>query len=309
MNTMMNYTIRESDAGSTVSSYLRGQGFSGRILASLKKIPGAFCLNGRPVFASHILCCGDILSVSLPETRESSPVTPVPMDLHILYEDDCLMVINKPAGVPVHPSQGNHGNTLADGTAWYMSQKPEPEPFVFRAVNRLDRDTSGLILVAKNRLAASVLSSRAGSHSLHREYAAIVCGRTDPSGTVSAPIGRKEGSVIERTVDPVHGESAVTRYVTLAYRKDADLSFLRLLLSTGRTHQIRVHMNHIGHPIPGDFLYCPDFRHIRRQALHSVFLRFEHPFTGKLLEFEAPLPEDMASLFPEFVSGIRSPFG
>ena len=142
-------------------------------------------------------------------------------------------------------------------------------------------------------------------HTIHREYAAIVSGKTDASGTIDLPIARKDGSTIERVLDPERGETAVTHYRTFAYNKNADLSFIRLLLETGRTHQIRVHMKAIGHPLPGDFLYCPDYRFIDRQPLHSTYLSFSHPVTGEKLEFSAPLPGDMRKLFPN----IKDPSG
>ena len=210
------------------------------------------------------------------------------------------MVVNKPAGMPVHPSQGHYGNTLANGIAGYMESKGVD--FVFRAVNRLDRDTSGLLLIAKHMLSSCILSDQVKDHAIHREYTAIVCGKTDARGTIDAPIARKDGSTIERIVDPEHGETAVTHYETLSYNANTDLSYIRLLLETGRTHQIRVHMKHIGHPLPGDFLYNPDYRYINRQALHSAYLRFVHPITGETMEFTAPLPEDMETI-------LRSPFG
>lgn len=150
-----------------------------------------------------------------------------------------------------------------------------------------------------------VLSDAVKDHTIHREYAAIVSGKTDASGTIDLPIARKAGSTIERVCDPERGETAVTHYRTFAYNKDADISFIRLLLETGRTHQIRVHMKAIGHPLPGDFLYCPDYRFIDRQPLHSTYLRFSHPVTGEKLEFSASLPEDMRKLFPD----IKNPSG
>ena len=176
---------------------------------------------------------------------------------------------------------------------------------MFRAVNRLDRDTSGLVLLAKNPYSSCVLSDAVKDHTIHREYAAIVSGKTDASGTIDLPIARKDGSTIERVCDPERGETAVTHYRTFAYNKDADISFIRLLLETGRTHQIRVHMKAIGHPLPGDFLYCPDYRFIDRQPLHSTYLSFSHPVTGEKLEFSAPLPGDMRKLFPN----IKDPSG
>lgn len=307
MKTTLTYEINETEAGKTAAEFLLEKGYSSRLIVAVRKTSDSLLANGSPVFTNYRLKEGDQLTVLLPEMKSSDQIEAVPMDLAILFEDEHLMVIDKPAGMPVHPSQGNHDNTLANGVAWYFREKNLP--FVFRAVNRLDRDTSGLILLAKNMLSSCILSDMVSAHAIHREYSAVVCGKTEISGVVNAPIARKDGSTIERTVDFERGEPAVTSYVRLAYNKNTDLSFLRLLLLTGRTHQIRVHMKSIGHPLPGDFLYCPDYRYIGRQALHSAYLRFPHPVTKELLEFTAPLPADMKALFPEMDYGCLSPFG
>ena len=296
MKTTFTYTIAPADAGKKISLFLSEHGFSSRILVRLRTTPDCIFIGETSVFSNRILEEGDVLTVHLYEKKGSESIVPVPMKLDILFEDKHLMVVNKPAGMPVHPSQGNYGNTLANGIAAYMEEKGVE--FVFRAVNRLDRDTSGLLVIAKNMLSSCILSDQVKDHAIHREYAAIVCGKTDPYGTIDVPIARKDGSTIERIADSENGESAVTHYKTIAYNEKTDLSFIRLLLETGRTHQIRVHMKHISHPLPGDFLYNPDYRYIERQALHSVYLRFTHPITGEPMEFHAPLPEDMRRLFP-----------
>lgn len=307
MKTTLTYEIKKTETGKTAAQFLLEKGYSSRLLVAVRKTSESLLVNGEPVFTNYRLAHGEVLTVILPEMKCSDHIGAVPMKLSILFEDEHMMIIDKPAGMPVHPSQGNHDNTLANGVAWYFREKNLP--FVFRAVNRLDRDTSGLVLLAKNMLSSCILSDMVSTHTIHREYSAVVCGKTEMSGTVDAPIARKDGSTIERIVDWERGDSAVTRYVRLAYNKDTDLSFLRLLLLTGRTHQIRVHMKSIGHPLPGDFLYCPDYRHIERQALHSAYLRFPHPVTGEILEFAAPLPADMKTLFPEMDYGCLSPFG
>lgn len=313
MKTTFTYLVNQTEHGMTISRFLLSHGYSSRLVVHLRNTPGSFYVGTVLVFSNHCLREGDLLTVHLVEKKGSEAIAPVPMELSIIYEDEHLMVVHKPAGMPVHPSQGNYGNTLSNGIAWYFKEKGQD--FVFRAVNRLDRDTSGLLLVAKHMLSSCILSGQVMHHEIHREYAAIVSGKTEPSGTVSVPIGRKPGSAIERIPDP-HGDPAVTHYKTLSYNKDTDLSFLRLLLETGRTHQIRVHMNYIGHPLPGDFLYHPDYRFISRQPLHSAYLCFVHPITKETMEFEAPLPEDMKRLFPElktsgpcFPYGLRSPLG
>lgn len=296
MKTTFTYTITPADAGKKISQFLSEQGYSSRLRLHLRTTPDCIFIGESSVFSNRVLEDGDVLRVELIEKKGSEAIIPVPMKLDILFEDEHLMVINKPAGMPVHPSQGNYGNTLANGIAAYMKEKGVD--FVFRAVNRLDRDTSGLLIIAKHMLSSGILSDQVKDHTIHREYAAFVCGKTDKNGTINAPIARKDGSTIERVVDPERGESAVTHYQTLAYNEETDLSYIRLRLETGRTHQIRVHMKHIGHPLPGDFLYHPDYRYIERQALHSVYLRFTHPITKEWMEFHAPLPDDMAVLVP-----------
>jgi len=296
MKTTLIYQIDSAGAGKSIAEFLSDEGYSRRLIVTLRNTPESFFIGKTCVFSNYRLAEKDCLTVHLTEKKGSESIIPVPMNLSILYEDEHLMVINKAAGMPVHPSQGNYGNTLANGIAWYMEQKHAD--FVFRAVNRLDRDTSGLLLIAKNMLSSCILSDQVKDHAIHREYLAIVCGKTEPAGTVDVPIARKDGSTIERIPEPEFGESAVTHYQTISYNENTDLSFLRLRLETGRTHQIRVHMKYIGHPLPGDFLYHPDYRYIDRQALHSAYLRFTHPVTKKVMEFEAPLPDDMARLAP-----------
>lgn len=281
----------------TIAAFLKQNGFSRRVLISLKETPGQILKNGLPARADTPVQNGDQLTLSVPEEESSASIRPVFLPLSILYEDSDLMVLNKSAGMPVHPSIGNHENTLANGLAWYFLQKQEP--FVFRAVNRLDRDTSGLLLVARHKLSASLLSRQAAEKKIRREYLAIVSGRPEDSGRIELPIGRKEGSVIERCIDPEHGDFAATRYRLLQYDSKNDCSLVSLLLETGRTHQIRVHMKAIGHPLLGDFLYHPDFRLIKRQALHSFRLSFTHPLSGASLAFEAPLPEDFKGLWSQ----------
>ena len=239
-----------------------------------------------------MLQAGDVLETVFVEEEASENIVAVEMPLDIVYEDEDILVINKAADTPIHPSQGNYENSLANGVAGYFKHKGEN--FVFRCINRLDRDTTGLVVIAKNMLSGAVLNQAMIQREIHRTYLAVVKGELPESGTIDFPIARKEGSTIERCVDFECGEHAVTHFQCV--EKNEKYSLAKIWLETGRTHQIRVHMNAIGHPLPGDFLYHPDFSEIGRQALHSWRLEFMHPVTGALMKFEQPLPEDMRKL-------------
>ncbi len=290
MKRILSYTITNENKAANIGSFLRDAGYSRRILIELKQNPEQICLNGTPSWLNTPLHIGDILTLFLPNEPVSSDILPVNLPIDIIYEDEDLMILNKAAGMPVHPSQGHHENTLANALAYRFASRGEY--FVFRAVNRLDRDTTGLLLIAKHKISGAFLSAMTANKEIRREYLAIVAGKPDESGTINLPIARKDGSTIERCIDMEHGEHAVTHYRRLAYRDDLDCSLIRLRLETGRTHQIRVHMKAIGHPLLGDFLYNPDYRFIGRQALHSYTVAFRHPITGKNMEFTAPMPED-----------------
>lgn len=288
------YTVASLQAGCTVEEFLTSQGYSHRLIVHLKNTPEGLTVKGCPVYTIHRLEPGQVLRVTLAEDEASRSILPVKLPLSIVYEDEDILVADKPAGMPIHPSQGHYTGTLANAVAWYYSRKGEP--FTFRTINRLDRDTTGLLVLAKHMLSACVLSRQMRERGIKREYRAMVCRKTMDEGTVTAPIARVSGSVIERRVDYEHGESACTHYRRISYNEAMDLSYISLWLETGRTHQIRVHMKSIGHPLPGDFLYHPDFRYINRQPLHSYRLSFIHPVTGQPMEFTAGLPDDMAAL-------------
>ena len=293
----LEYNITAQDNGVTISDYLKKQGFSHAVTVQLKKIPESILLNGKWEYMSTRLNGGDCLSIHFEETDGSKNIVAADLPLSICYEDEDILVVNKPADMPIHPSMNNYDNTLANAVCHYY--QTQGIPYTFRCVNRLDRDTTGLTILAKHLISSAILNSEVSVRGISREYLAIVKGFTEDEGTVNAPIGRKEGSTIERQIDVLHGETAITHYKRLAYQDG--LSLISLKLETGRTHQIRVHMKSIGHPLIGDFLYNPDFTKINRQALHSYRLRFTHPVTKKPLVFTAPLPEDMQALFPEMI--------
>ena len=250
-------------------------------------------VNGIWVHLNDKLIENDALTIHIQESESSEKIPPVEHSLNIVYEDEDIIVINKPAGMPIHPSQNNYYNSLANALAWYYQQ--QGENFIFRCTNRLDRDTSGLTVIAKHMLSSNILSAAVRRHDIHREYLAVVRGSVTPnSGTIDAPLSRKDGSIIERMVDFEHGERAVTHYQVVDEKNGHSL--VSLHLETGRTHQIRIHMKHIGFPLVGDYLYNPDMEYITRQALHSHRLKFIHPITGEPMEFVAPLPEDMQKI-------------
>ena len=307
----MTYLIQQQDIQKTVEQFLLSNGYSAALIRRLRHTEQSILKNGIPVYTTYRLDEGDSLAVTLPEEHGSENIVPVPMDLDIRYEDRDLLVVNKAAGIPIHPSQGNHDNTLANGIAWYLGEKGEAA--TYRAINRLDRDTTGLLILARHALSACMLSEMVRTHAIRRCYLAAASGLVPPEGVIDAPIARTCDSTIERCVDFERGDSARTHYRTLCYNRDTDCSLVELRLETGRTHQIRVHMKHIGHPLPGDFLYNPDYRLIGRQALHSWQLDFIHPIKKEPLHFEAPLPEDMRRLFGQETNTVpplqRSPFG
>lgn len=290
MKRVLTYQITAADGGCTVAQFLKKKGYSAANLTDLKKVPESILVNGKWEYMVHRLSEGDVLTVNIAENVSSLKIPPVEHPLDIVYEDEDLLVINKQADMPIHPSMSNYTNSLGNAVAWYYYQ--QNCPFVFRCINRLDHNTSGLTIVAKHMVSGSILSSMVKRREIHREYLGIVRGKVDPpSGTITAPLGRKPGSIIERTIDFKNGESAVTHYSVIEEKNGHSL--VRLHLETGRTHQIRIHMKYLGFPLIGDSLYNPDMEYISRQALHSAKLIFSHPITGKRLEFVSPLPEDM----------------
>ena len=308
MKRILTYPITESDSDQRIYDFLCHHGYSRHIRTWLKQHPGSVRRNGEEALFDFPLKNGDLLEISLEEEHPSENIVPVDLPIHIIYEDEDLMVIDKPADMPVHPSIGNYENTLANAAAWYFHR--QDIPFVFRCINRLDRDTTGLLILAKHMLSGAILSDQMKKRAIHRTYLAITEGKTDPAGTIDSPIGRTDQSLILRQVDHENGDSACTHYLqkcwhpktfypeTLPVPQDG-LSLVQLQLETGRTHQIRVHMTSIGHPLIGDTLYNPETALMNRQALHSYRLAFTHPVTGVSLEFTSSLPEDMAEFFPD----------
>lgn len=290
----IDYTISDSESALTINEYLRQHFYPSKMLTHLRHSEGSVLVNNVPVFMNTILNAGDLLTIIYEEDDVSLNIVPVELPFEIVYEDEDILVVNKPADMPVHPAINNFDNTLANGIACYFESKGKH--FMFRCINRLDRNTSGLLIVAKHRLAAAILSGFMKKREIHREYLAITSGIfTNKEGTIDLPIGRLSDSIITRFVDFENGASAITHYKVIkeyyasegyTHNNGSDASLLLITLDTGRTHQIRVHMSHIGHPLLGDSLYNESPGDLSRQALHSYSIKFKHPITLHDMEFK-----------------------
>ena len=309
---ILEYCCEEGREKESVRSFLKRQGYPNSVLSRLRGEESSLSVRKADgewerIHLNERISPGETLRVCLPEREPSKAVVPVEAPFGILYEDEDILVVNKPAGLPMHSSQNHHERTLANAVAFHW--EAQGEKHVFHCANRLDKNTSGVTIIAKNELAAALISEAVKRRQIRREYLAVVTGVTEERGRVEVPIGRVPGSVILRQPAPETGEEAVTEYERLAVfqapspsektGEEASYSLLRLRLKTGRTHQIRVHMKYIGHPLPGDFLYDPDYTLFARQPLHSFRMRFRHPVTGEEMCFTAPLPEDMARVLKE----------
>lgn len=294
---LLRITVSQEETGKTVRDVLQqNYGVSRRLLVAAK-FSGEILLNSSPVYVTEQVRDGDVITVKLPE-EASETLEPEEMPLSIRYEDDDFMCIAKPAGVVVHPTRTHLSGTLANGVVAYWLAKGESRKF--RPVNRLDKDTSGLLLVAKNQWAHEQFSRMQQEKTMRRTYQAIVHGVIQQDeGTIDAPIGLREDSIIQRQVRS-DGQSARTHFQVLARGQEA--TWVQLQLETGRTHQIRVHMSDLGHPLLGDDLYGGSRELITRQALHAVQLSFIHPRSKESCRFEEPLPQDMAELLERLFS-------
>ncbi len=235
---------------------------------------------------------GDIITINLNYNEDNSNIIPTKMPLDIIYEDDWFIIINKPAGMPVHPSALHYTDSLSNGIRYYFDSINLKKKV--RPVNRLDLNTSGLVIFAKSEYIQEQLSYQMKEDIFKKEYICFINGSLDKSsGIIDLPISRKNGSIIERCIDN-NGQRSITIYDVL--KKYDQYSKVKCILKTGRTHQIRVHFSHIGHPLLGDTLYGFSSNFIDRQALHSYKVSFIHPITLEHLSFIAPIPDDMANL-------------
>lgn len=272
-------------SGCDIKSILTGYwNFSGGLITLLKKGDGIL-LNGKKEYVNKIVKEGDVLKITLPKDS-SDNIVPNDIPLDILYEDEDILAVNKPANMPTHPSIGHYEGTLANAVMYYYKDIH----FTFRAITRLDRDTSGVVLIAKNIVSADRLSKSLILGGIKKEYIALCVGApTHLSGTIDAPIKREKEGIIKRCIAP-DGKPAVTDYEVI--KTSGDFSLVRLFPKTGRTHQLRLHLSHIGTPIYSDFLYGKEVLG-QRTRLHCRSLVFPHPFSEEIVEISAPLPNDM----------------
>ena len=282
----------------SISDFLKSKGYTSSNIVELKKYENGIVLNGTWAYMNQKPAILDRLLVRVCEYKKSENILPVFIKLDIKYEDEDIVVVNKPSGMPIHPSLNNYENSMANALMYYYREKN----FVFRCINRLDRDTTGLTVVAKHFLSAGILNTSMQRREIKRVYNAIVedDGSLKESGTVDEPIAREDDTLIKRRVSK-EGQRAITHYKVLKRLKGASLIELRL--DTGRTHQIRVHMSYIGHPLVGDYLYNERYydKENVRPLLHSKSLSFIHPITGENLYIECELPKDFKERIDEYV--------
>lgn len=294
MSRRLELVITPKLAGVKVDTLLRKRmGLSGTLVKRIKWLEDGILADGVRVHTNFRPSAGQVLSVRLSDPVRNSGIVPAPGPLDIVYEDEDVIVLNKAPGLSVHPGPGHFDDTLGNFLVDYYEKTGQEADF--HPVHRLDRGTSGLLVAAKHPHAQEVLKNQLHTPDFRRAYLAVCEGVPDsPAGTIDAPLGPRPGSLMEQTVRP-DGKPARTRYEVLEVQGDRAL--LRLELDTGRTHQIRVHMAHIGHPLTGDFLYGTENRDlIPRPALHSGALSFRHPISGARLEFAVPLPLDIVRL-------------
>lgn len=287
---LLKYICSKSDSSKSVKQIIDNKfSLSARTLSKLKS-SGGILVNGKSVTVRHILKENDKLTLSLSDTQnEKIKESNIPLD--ILYEDEYLLCVNKPSNMPVHPSSKHHDDTLANAVMY----RYRDNPFTFRAITRLDGDTTGVVLIAKDALSAQRLTDRLMKGNIKKEYCAVVEGiPKEKNFTIDAPISRCPDSIIKRMVDK-GGKEAVTEVIFDSSSTSFKYSLLKVYPLTGRTHQIRLHLSHKGFPIYGDFLYGKEVSCVRT-LLHCSSLSFIHPITNIPLKITSPLPKDIISI-------------
>ncbi len=278
--------FKAEQGGISVNDFLRSKGFSRRLISQLK-FEDRILVNSEAVWTNYVLRDGDEVETLFPE-KLSENIIPQSLKLEILYEDDHILAVNKPAGMAIHPSHGHYSDTVANGIMGYYAEKGIKTPV--RIAGRLDLDTTGVVLISKDALTSKILSETL----IDKYYIAIACGRLPQKGRIEANISETEGE-IKRKISST-GKTAITEYERLETR--GDYSMARVKLLTGRTHQIRLHMAHLGYPLAGDSLYG-DGRGMTRHALHAEKTEFTHPILNTKIVITSKLPQDMRDFWEQ----------
>lgn len=296
----MEIIIKESDNGRVLLSYLKSTlMLSSSCITKLKQDERGILVNGSHVTVRYVLSCGDILSLNFKDTenKHSTGIPPAPIPLDIIYEDDGILALNKPPFMPTHPSHDHYTDTLANGVAYMYAQRGEP--FVFRAVGRLDRNTSGIVLLGKTMASAAYLSAERNRGRIAKSYIAILRGELkETHGIIDKPMRRRSESIITREVCNIDDDGAMhAKTAWQALYAGNGISLVRVCPETGRTHQIRVHFQSLGYPLLGDDMYGEASEYINRHALHAYTSTLTLPFSGKITTLTANIPDDMRDCF------------
>lgn len=290
MPEQLKFSVEEKHDNMQAKRYLKEvHGLSTRLITRLKNTPEGILMDGKLLRAVDFVKAGAVITVNLPD-EQSEYIEPIEGKLDILYEDSFILAVNKPPFMPVHPVKQHQTDTLANIVVYYAQKRGES--YVFRAHNRLDRDTSGVVLIAKDKFTINILKN-----GVKKTYTALVHGKIDHGGTIAKPIGLLDDSKMVRHVLS-EGTPAITHYAPIAFNEQATL--LKLQLETGKTHQIRCHMSSMGHPLVGDDLYGGKREFINRQALHCGTVEFTHPVTNEKVTVTAPLPNDIENAVKQY---------
>ena len=287
-----NMTYRIEEGNITIKDFLLSNNISSKAISTLKQQVDGILVNGKVQFTNYKLQPNDILSINLDENNDYENIIATKMDLDILYEDDDIVIVNKSADITVHPSKKYFTNSLVNGLTYYYQNKNMDVKL--HCITRLDKETSGCVLFAKNRIAANCLSNMVKQKEISKTYLSLASGKVSKQHfLISAPISRISKGNILRCVDFQTGKEALTECFLLEYYPSNDISLLKCLLHTGRTHQIRVHLQYINHPIVSDSLYNKSCNLLLRQGLHCYNIKFIHPISHQLIDVTSQLPADL----------------